>query len=51
MELGESCFQDSGLKENILPKNLKNIGQDAFKDCKYLEKIVFEEGSELNEIA
>ena len=34
-----------------MPKNLKSIGQDAFKDCKYLEKIIFEEDSELSEIA
>ena len=34
-----------------MPKNLKSIGQDAFKDCKYLEKIIFEENSELSEIA
>ena len=38
-------FAGSGLTEITIPATVKNIGDDAFKDCKQLAKIIFSESA------
>ena len=42
--LGDRSFADLILREVVLPKSLKSIGNNAFSDCKYLEKVVIQDG-------
>ena len=39
------------MEEIIIPRNIREIQKDAFKNCKCLRKVTFEEGSMLNRIA
>ena len=40
----EKCFRGSGLEEFIAPPGLKEIGDEAFKSCKSLKRVVLNEG-------
>ena len=42
--LDEHSFADLILREVVLPKSLKSIGKDAFKNCRNLEKVVLQDG-------
>ncbi len=48
-ELGEKSFFKTNIREIILPNNLKTIGREAFKECRYLEKVVCNDS--LNDIS
>ena len=39
--LPNNCFEESKLETIIIRDNIKKIGDDAFKDCLNLEKLVF----------
>ena len=41
--IGKQCFYGSGLEELMVPKAVKSIGDDAFKDSA-LKRIAVEEG-------
>ena len=41
--IGSDCFANTSLKEITIPKSVIDIGAHAFKDCKQLKKIVFED--------
>ena len=45
-KIGTLCFAGSGLEEIWLPKTLKTIAKDAFKECSNLTSIHVEEGCE-----
>ena len=42
----EFCM-DSGIRELIIPKNIRIVKQRAFKNCRYLKKVTFLEGTTL----
>ena len=47
METIESgCFKNSGLEEITLPKALKDVGYNAFENCRNLRTIYVEDGCE-----
>lgn len=46
----ESAFRACQFKEIKLPASLKVIGEDAFLECSFLEKVSFQKGSQLNTI-
>ena len=46
----EGCFYQSGLEEITIPRSVKRIEEGAFYECKSLQKVVFQEGSELKEL-
>ena len=48
--IGEGCFWESGLEEINIPKSVKKIEKSVFSECKSLQKVVFEKGSELKEL-
>ena len=41
------AFRECGLEEIKLPANLAEIGEDAFRGCKNLKRVTFEDGSAL----
>ena len=47
-EIGGWCFQNSGLKEIILPKGLKEVGYSVFDGCEDLKTIYVENGCEID---
>ena len=49
-KIGWGCFKGSGLEEIIIPKSVKKIEWIAFSQCKNLQRVVFQEGSELREL-
>ncbi len=50
--IGPSAFALSGLENIVIPSNVSIIGNRAFSDCPYLNKVVIEEGvSEIGEWA
>lgn len=38
-KIGGHCFSFSGLKEIVLPANVKEVGAYAFDNCKQLESV------------
>ena len=42
--LGNHCFSDLSLREVILPKSLLTIDNNAFSGCRFLEKVVLQDG-------
>ena len=44
------CFRGTEVEEVFIPKSVEEIGLYAFSRCQKLERVVFEEGSELNEL-
>mgnify|MGYP001390137089 CR=1 FL=1 len=41
--LKTSCFEDcSGLEQIIIPRSVKNIGENAFRGCSNLGKILYD---------
>lgn len=48
--IGGHCFIGSQLKEIVIPKSLRVIGEMAFYDCKSLSSLRFEDGSELSHV-
>ena len=50
-KIGNGCFEDNKeMKEIVIPKEIKELGKESFLYCINLEKIIFEEGSEIKEI-
>ncbi|MBD5433972.1 MAG: leucine-rich repeat domain-containing protein [Treponema sp.] len=43
-EIGGSAFRGSGLKTVTIPKGVKAIGMETFKDCESLESITLPRG-------
>ena len=43
-EIGDSGFARTNLEEITLPRTLKEIGWDAFNNCKHLKTIYVEDG-------
>ena len=48
--IGKLCFYQSKLEEITIPKSVKMIEGSAFRECESLQKVVFQEGSELREL-
>ena len=48
--ISENLFSQSEVKSVCIPRTVRTIQKDAFKSCCKLEKLVFEDGSLLNEI-
>ena len=48
--IGKACFKYSFIKEITIPKSVKTIGEFSFGYCRYLQSVVFEEGSKLQSI-
>ena len=46
-KLDDKCFQNSDIEEIVIPVSVVEIGDYAFNGCKYLEKVIFEENSQL----
>ena len=44
------CFRRTEIEEVFIPKSVEEIGLYAFLGCQRLERVVFEEGSELKEL-
>ena len=44
MDMGESCFYNTGIKSIVVPKNLKKIKMSTFADCKVLADVTLSEG-------
>ena len=44
------CFRGTEVEEVFVPKSVEEIGLYAFSGCRKLERVVFEEGSELREL-
>ena len=49
-KIREGCFKESELEEITVPKSVKRLERWAFTGCESLQKVVFEEGSELKEL-
>ena len=49
-EIGPSAFSNTKIKSVFIPKTIKILGQSAFFNCKSLKKVIFEKGSELEQI-
>ena len=45
--IGRNCFENSGLEEITIPKSVRTIKDSAFKRCRHLRFVTFEEGSRL----
>lgn len=45
--IGAGILGNSGITEIIIPRSVKEIEHSAFEECLSLEKVIFEEGSEL----
>ena len=43
----KGCFRKTGIIEITIPKSVKTIEESAFQECKDLQAVVFENGSEL----
>lgn len=43
-------FSGSGLKEIVIPKNVRDIKSGAFETCWFLEKVTFQKGSRLERL-
>lgn len=50
VNIGNGAFSYSHLESITIPSTVKSIGDSVFSDCEKLEKIVFEEGSQLSSI-
>lgn len=44
--IGKMCFSGSGIEEFLAPSSLREIGQNAFENCKNLKHIALNEGLE-----
>ena len=42
--IGERCFMSSGIEEITLPCTLRDIGEEAFRDCQNLRTVWVEDG-------
>ena len=42
--IGIGAFQDSGIRQFVVPRHLKTISQCAFAGCKDLKSVVLNEG-------
>ena len=49
-KIGEYWFCESVLEKIVIPSNVKEIQEGAFRNCENLRKVVFEEGSALKKI-
>ena len=48
--IGYGCFGYSGLKEIVIPSSVTELGDSAFRYCKDLKKVTFQESSRLRKI-
>ena len=44
--IGERWFGDASIREIVIPKSVKSIGNDAFYDCENLTSVILQEGLE-----
>lgn len=49
-KIGDSAFARSGLREVTIPRHVKTLGSQAFKECRSLQKVLFCEGCRLERI-
>ena len=48
--IGESAFRNSGIKEMTLPKSIATMGDNVFRTCTNLEKVVFADEMQLSSL-
>lgn len=46
LSIGPQAFRRTGFNNLVLPSNIRAIGEKAFSDCYYLQKVTIEEGVE-----
>ena len=49
-KIGKGSFCKSGIERVVIPKGVEEIEESAFRQCKWLTEIVFEDGSKLKKI-
>ena len=49
-EIAEECFASSDLVRIEIPRSVRAVGARAFRGCKRLEAVSFEEGSALRNV-
>lgn len=49
-EIADEAFRGAAITKLVLPSSITKVGVAAFANCNRLEKVVFEEGTTLNEI-
>lgn len=45
-KIGDFCFSASGIEELVLPASVREVGANAFADCKWLKSVRLNEGLE-----
>ena len=48
--IGDNCFFSCGLREIVIPRSVRLIGDHAFHMCIGLSSLRFEEGSQISSI-
>ena len=43
--IGDRCFGECGLREVVVPRSVRRIGEGAFRGCRDLVSLRLEEGS------
>lgn len=46
----KGLFENIAITEMFIPKSIKNIRNSTFKNCSNLERVIFEDGSQINTI-
>ena len=49
-KLSDYLFYETGLESIVIPKNIKRIGNTVFYKCKFIKKVIFEDGNDVLEI-
>ena len=44
--IGERWFKNASIKEIVIPKTVKSIGDNAFYNCENLTSVILQEGLE-----